>query len=82
MEQITEIVNNLMNRMKDLYALKKRELTVTSLSSCLRMSYYYATQGKTMSEKMVAGTEYHAFFQRHFMDLLAQKGYPTGCSGP
>ena len=35
MEQITEIVNNLMNRMKDLYALIKRELTVSSLSSCL-----------------------------------------------
>ena len=75
MEQITEIVNDLMNKMKDMYASKRKELTVTSLSSCLRMSYYYATQGKTISEKMVVGTEHHAFFQRHFMDLLTQKGY-------
>jgi hypothetical protein len=80
MEQITEIVNDLMNRVKDLYASKRRELTVTSLSSCLRMSYYYATQGKTISEKMVAGTEYHAFFQRHFMICLLKRGTRVGLS--
>jgi CRISPR/Cas system-associated exonuclease Cas4 (RecB family) len=61
--------------MKDLYAIKRRELTVTSLTSCLRMSYYYITSGKTVSEKMIWGSEHHAFFQRHFADLLQQKGY-------
>lgn len=75
MEQITELINEIMNRVKDLYALKRRELTVTSLTSCLKMSYYHITQGKSVSEKMVVGTEHHAFFQRHFMDLLQQKGY-------
>jgi CRISPR/Cas system-associated exonuclease Cas4 (RecB family) len=75
MEQITEIVNEVMKRVKDLYALKRREITVTSLTSCLRMSYYYITQGKNVSEKMVIGTEHHAFFQRHFIDLLQQKGF-------
>lgn len=75
MEQLTELINNIMNRVKDLYALKRRELTVTSLTSCLRMSYYYITQGKSVSEKMIVGTEHHAFFQRHFMDLLQQKVY-------
>ncbi|ADJ54241.1 CRISPR/Cas system associated [Hyperthermophilic Archaeal Virus 1] len=74
-EPITEVVNEVMNKVKDLYALKRRELTVTSLTSCLRMSYYYITQGKSVSEKMLVGTEHHAFFQRHFTELLEQKGY-------
>jgi len=74
-EPITEVVNEVMNKVKDLYALKRRELTVTSLTSCLRMSYYYITQGKSVSEKMLVGTEHHAFFQRHFTELLKQKGY-------
>jgi CRISPR/Cas system-associated exonuclease Cas4 (RecB family) len=75
MEQITEFINELMGKMKDLYVLKRREITVTSLSSCLKMSYFYAVQGKSVSEKMIVGTEHHAFFQRHFEDLLQQKGY-------
>jgi CRISPR/Cas system-associated exonuclease Cas4 (RecB family) len=75
MEQITEIINDVMNKVKDLYALKRREITVTSLTSCLRMSYYYITQGKSVSEKMIRGTEHHAFFQRHFIDLLQQRGF-------
>jgi CRISPR/Cas system-associated exonuclease Cas4 (RecB family) len=74
MEQIYELVNDIMNKVKDLYVLKRRELTVTSLASCLRMSYYHITQGKSISEKMVVGTEHHAFFQRHFTDLLQQRG--------
>jgi CRISPR/Cas system-associated exonuclease Cas4 (RecB family) len=75
MEQIAELINDIMNRVKDLYALKRREVTVTSLSSCLRMSYYHITQGKSVSEKMVIGTEHHTFFQRHFIDLLQQRGF-------
>jgi CRISPR/Cas system-associated exonuclease Cas4 (RecB family) len=64
-----------MEKMKNLYALKRRELTVTSLSTCLRMSYYYVVHGKAVSEKMVWGSEHHAFFQRHFMELLEEKGF-------
>ena len=75
MEQITEFINEAMNRVKDLYALKRKELTVTSLTSCLRMSYYHIVHGKNVSEKMVMGTEHHAFFQRHFTELIQQKGY-------
>ena len=75
MEQITEFINDAMNRVKDLYALKRKELTVTSLTSCLRMSYYHIVHGKNVSEKMVIGTEHHAFFQRHFTELIQQKGY-------
>ena len=75
MESITNLINDVMNKMKDLYTLKRRELTVTSLTSCLRMSYYYITQGKNVSEKMIMGTEHHTFFQRHFIDLLQQKGF-------
>jgi CRISPR/Cas system-associated exonuclease Cas4 (RecB family) len=75
MEQIINLINDVMNRVKDLYSLKRRELTVTSLTSCLRMSYYYIIQGKSVSEKMIVGTEHHAFFQRHFIDLLQQKGF-------
>jgi len=75
MEQLTEFINEVMNRVKDLYALKRRELTVTSLTSCLRMSYYHIVHGKNVSEKMVMGTEHHAFFQRHFTELIQQKGY-------
>ena len=75
MEKVVELINDVMNKVKDLYELKKRELTVASLSSCLKMSYYYITQGKAVSEKMMAGTEHHAFFQRHFADLLQQGGF-------
>jgi len=75
MEKVIGLINDVMNKVKDLYELKKRELTVASLSSCLKMSYYYITQGKSVSEKMVIGTEHHAFFQRHFTDFLQQSGF-------
>jgi len=75
MIQITNLINELMNSLKELYPIKRREITVTSLTSCLRMSYYYITQGKNTTEKMIMGTEHHSFFQRHFMELLQQKGF-------
>jgi CRISPR/Cas system-associated exonuclease Cas4 (RecB family) len=75
MDEIIELVNDVMSKVKDLYALKRREITITLLASCLRMSYYNVSQGKSITEKMVIGTEHHAFFQRHFEDLLRQKGF-------
>jgi CRISPR/Cas system-associated exonuclease Cas4 (RecB family) len=75
MEQITELINDVMVKVKNLYEQKRRELTVSLLAQCLRMSYYYVTRGKDVTEKMVAGSEHHAFFQRHFTELLQERGF-------
>jgi len=75
MDEISDKINQIISRIRDIHSEKKREITISNIAGCLRASYYRATMGKEVSEKMIMGSENHAFFQRHLKDEMARDGY-------
>jgi len=53
---------------------KKRDVSVSSIARCLRESYYSAVVPKEVTVNMVAGHDRHAFFERHFRELISKRG--------
>ena len=68
-------IHKILESIRDMIIEKRKEVNISSISSCLRMSYYRATESYAVTEKMIMGSENHAFFERHFARLMEERGY-------
>jgi len=56
MDEISDKINQIISRIKDIHTEKKKDITISNIAGCLRASYYRAQMGKEVSEKMVLGS--------------------------
>jgi len=69
-----EDLEQMLEEIRSMATEKRRDVSVSSISRCLRESYYSAVMQKEVTVNMVAGHDRHAFFERHFKELLTERG--------
>jgi CRISPR/Cas system-associated exonuclease Cas4 (RecB family) len=73
---VVDILNNVLNVLKEAYSNKRRDVSISLLARCLRSTWYRIQTGQdTVTNAVLYGTERHHWMERHLPQELEKHGY-------